>query len=66
LKILAYVPAGFTVIARTYVDAHWTSDEVFGAAIGLFTARWVVGLHEPTKARVQLVSVYPPLLSIAF
>ena len=25
LKILAYVPAVFTVIARTYVDAHWTS-----------------------------------------
>ncbi|MGA2506430.1 MAG: phosphatase PAP2 family protein [Chitinispirillaceae bacterium] len=66
LKILAYAPAVFTVIARTYQDAHWTSDEVFGSAIGFFAASWVVDIHKQKNSQVQIISVYPPALSISF
>ena len=66
LKILAYTPAGLTVIARVYEDSHWTSDQVFGAAIGFFVASWVVDRHEQKQSRVQVISVYPPVVSISF
>jgi membrane-associated phospholipid phosphatase len=66
LKILAFTPAGLTALARTYQEAHWTSDEVFGAAIGLFTASWVLKLHKLKNTTVQIVSVYPPAMSITF
>lgn len=48
LKILAYVPAGLSVISRVYLDRHWTSDVFFGGAIGYFCATWVVDQHENT------------------
>lgn len=66
LKIAAYVPTACTVIARVYQDAHWASDQVFGVAIGFFAARWVIGLHEHKNAAVQISSVYPPTISVAF
>ena len=67
LKILCYVPAGLTDVARVYEDSHWTSDQVFGTAIGIFVASWVVNLHKPgKKSRVKLSSVYPPTKSVAF
>jgi membrane-associated phospholipid phosphatase len=66
LKIVAYVPAGLTAIARVYEDSHWTSDQVFGAAIGFLAASWVVDLHEQKNSQVQIISAYPPVLSIAF
>lgn len=46
LKILAYVPAALSVIGRVYLDKHWSSDVIFGGAIGYFTATWVVDQHE--------------------
>lgn len=66
LKILAYTPAGLTLIARIYEDSHWTSDQVFGAAIGFLAASWVADLHEQKNSRVQITSAYPLVLSIAF
>jgi membrane-associated phospholipid phosphatase len=46
LKILAYVPAGLSMIGRVYLDKHWTSDVFLGGAIGYLTATWVVDQHE--------------------
>ena len=46
LKVLPYIPAGLTVASRVYKNAHWASDCFFGAAIGYFTADWVMDLHE--------------------
>ncbi|PKL81644.1 MAG: hypothetical protein CVV24_14210 [Ignavibacteriae bacterium HGW-Ignavibacteriae-3] len=46
LKILAYVPAGLSVIGRVYLDRHWASDVFFGGAIGYFAATWAVDQHE--------------------
>ena len=66
LKILAYVPAVFTVIARTYVDAHWTSDEVFGSAIGFFAASCVLDTHKQKNSRIKIISVYPPAVGVTF
>jgi hypothetical protein len=59
LKILAYVPAGFTMFSRIYQHQHWLSDEVPGAAIGFFVGNWVVDLHEGKRHRINVTSMYP-------
>ena len=59
LKILAYVPAGFTMFSRIYQNKHWLSDEIPALAIGYFTGNWVVDLHEGKKHRINVTSVYP-------
>ncbi len=46
LKVLAYVPAGLSVIGRVYLDKHWTSDVFLGGAVGYLIATWVVDQHE--------------------
>ncbi|MFA7418062.1 MAG: phosphatase PAP2 family protein [Melioribacteraceae bacterium] len=46
LKVLVYLPAALTFIARIYQDHHWTSDNFIGAALGYFIANWVVDQHE--------------------
>lgn len=59
LKILAYVPAGFTMFSRIYQHKHWLSDEIPGAAIGFFVGNWVVDLHEGKRHRINVTSIYP-------
>jgi hypothetical protein len=59
LKILAYVPAGFTMFSRIYQDKHWLSDEIIAAAIGYFVGNWVVDLHEGKRHRINVTSIYP-------
>ena len=59
LKILAYVPAGFTMFSRIYQDKHWLSDEIIAAAIGYFVGNWVVDLHEGKRHRINVTSMYP-------
>jgi membrane-associated phospholipid phosphatase len=56
LKILAYVPAGFTLFSRIYQDFHWASDEFFGAAVGFATGSWVVNLHERKRHKINIPS----------
>lgn len=65
LKILAYVPAGFTMFSRLYQHKHWLSDEILAASIGFFTANWVVDLHEGKRHRINVTSMYPPAISIS-
>ena len=57
LKILAYVPAGFTLFSRIYQDKHWVSDELIGAAIGYFVGNWVVDLHEAKRHRINVAAI---------
>ena len=56
LKILAYVPAGFTLFSRIYQDKHWVSDELIGAAIGYFVGNWVVDLHEARRHKIHVAN----------
>ena len=60
LKILAYIPAGFTMFSRIYQHKHWLSDEVLAAAIGYFAGNWVVDLHEGKRHRINVASTYRP------
>lgn len=63
LKILAYVPAAFTMFSRIYQNQHWLADEVLGAAIGYFAGNWVVDLHEGKRHRINVTSVAPVVIS---
>ena len=65
LKVAAYIPAGLTFISRVYQDRHWTSDDFLGAALGYFTATWVVDQHEQVERRIQVSSLFPLTISIA-
>jgi membrane-associated phospholipid phosphatase len=66
LKMLAYVPAGLTAIARTYQGAHWASDDLFGAALGSIAGIWVLNLHKRNSSRVRIVSICPPAVGVDF
>jgi len=59
LKILAYVPAGFTMFSRIYQHQHWLSDEIIAASTGFFVGNWVVDLHEGKRHRINVTSMYP-------
>jgi membrane-associated phospholipid phosphatase len=64
-KVLAYVPAAFTMFSRIYQDDHWLSDVVPAAAIGFFVGNWVVDLHEGKRHRINVTSVAPLAISIS-
>lgn len=66
LKILAYVPAGFTMFSRIYQHQHWLSDEILAAAIGIIAGNWVVDLHEGKRHRINVTSMYPIGISYSF
>jgi membrane-associated phospholipid phosphatase len=66
LKVLAYVPAVLTLVSRVYQDQHWTSDDLLGAAFGYVIATWVVNQHESSNSPVEMSSVYPLTIRIAF
>jgi len=53
-KIMAFVPAGFTVFSRFYQDWHWPSDLFFGSATGFATGMWVVTLHEKKLHKINI------------
>ena len=65
LKILAYVPAGFTLFSRIYQDKHWVSDELLGAAFGFFVGNWVVDIHGSKRHQINVTSIFPPTISFA-
>lgn len=63
-KVLAYVPAAFTMFSRIYQDDHWLSDIIPAAAIGYFVGNWVVDLHEGKRHRINVTSVAPLAISV--
>ncbi len=59
LKVLAYLPAILTFVARIYQDHHWTSDNFLGAALAYFFANWVVDQHKKKESVVEISSSFP-------
>ncbi len=53
-KIMAFVPAAFTLFSRIYQNEHWASDELLGAVIGFSTGEWVVNLHEGKRHKINI------------
>jgi hypothetical protein len=49
---LAYGIATLTALSRINDNAHWASDAFFGSALGYFTARAVVALHNEKRLAV--------------
>lgn len=64
LKVLAYIPAALTFVARIYQDHHWTTDNFVGAALGYFVATWVVDQHEKKEFMVEVTSGFPLTIAI--
>jgi membrane-associated phospholipid phosphatase len=64
VKILAYVPCGFTMFSRIYQDYHWISDSFAGAFIGYFVGNWVVDLHNEQKHKIEVTSIFPPTFTV--
>jgi membrane-associated phospholipid phosphatase len=64
LKVLVYAPSVLTFVSRVYQDMHWTSDNLFGVALGYFTATWVVDLHERNESRLHVSSIFPLTISV--
>ena len=48
---LAYGIATLTALSRVNDNDHWASDVFFGSAIGYFTAKAIIGLHDSKKDR---------------
>jgi len=46
MKILFYGLATSTAMARTYDNAHWASDTIAGALVGIYTANFVTRLNK--------------------
>ncbi len=46
----AYAAAALAALSRVNDDEHWASDIFVGSAIGYFTAKAVVGRHDPAQA----------------
>ena len=54
---LAYGIASLTALSRVHDDKHWASDIFAGSALGYFTAKAVIKLHDKDKA--NNISLYP-------
>ena len=63
LKALIYIPAGLTLASRIYKNEHWATDCVLGAAIGHFTAVWVMNEHKKKDAKDAADYTLRPYLS---
>lgn len=51
-RVLAYGLAGATAYARMDSNAHWFSDTVAGAALGIATGRFISGRHQGNKSKL--------------
>ncbi len=48
---LAYGIATLSALSRVYDNDHWTSDVFFGSALGYFTAKEIIRLHDSKKRK---------------
>lgn len=53
-KILFYGLASATALARTYDNAHWASDTLAGALVGIYTANYVTRLNRKRRRKQAL------------
>lgn len=52
---LAYGLATLTAAARVYDSEHWASDVFFGAALGYFTSKAILKLHQKADSRLTIM-----------
>ena len=57
IKPISYGIAAMTGLSRINFEAHWASDVFFGAALGYFTAKTLLRLHNNKKG--QHFTIYP-------
>lgn len=48
---LAYGIATLSALSRVYDDAHWASDVFLGSALGYFTAKAIIRLHDNKREK---------------
>jgi PAP2 superfamily len=53
-RVVGYGVGAGTAFQRIHHDAHWLSDTVAGAALGIATAKWVMKRREDTAPRGDL------------
>ena len=53
-RVLAYGLAGATAYARMDSNAHWLSDTVAGAALGIATGRFISGRSQGSQSKLAL------------
>lgn len=53
-RVLGYGIAAGTAVQRMRHDAHWLSDTVAGAGLGLATARFVMGRRDTSNRRADI------------
>jgi membrane-associated phospholipid phosphatase len=59
---VAYGLATLTGLSRVYTNAHWSSDALFGAAIGYVTSRALLSYHkEETKKSAKRLTILPEI-----
>ena len=51
---IAYGLATLTGLSRIYSNEHWSSDVVFGAALGYFVSKGVLSFHKEAKKESRL------------
>jgi hypothetical protein len=54
---LAYGIATLTAWSRVNDNAHWYSDAFLGSAIGYYTAKSLLHLHDATRAKERRLSL---------
>jgi membrane-associated phospholipid phosphatase len=57
LTPVSYGIASLTALSRLNDEKHWASDVIFGAALGYFTAKTILKLHNNKKGRH--FTIYP-------
>ena len=57
IKPISYGIAALTGLSRINYEAHWASDVFFGAALGYFTSKTLLRLHNNKKG--QHFTIYP-------
>jgi membrane-associated phospholipid phosphatase len=64
-RVLGYGVAAGTAYQRIKHDAHWFSDTVAGAGLGVATARFVMERHDGTDNRRGQLKVEPTPAGVA-
>ena len=64
-KLFWYGSAGMVGLSRIYHNQHWASDVFLGAALGYFTAKFILNSHSETKTNSPGMSVsFSPVFSV--
>lgn len=64
LKVVYIAPALLTGISRVMQNKHWVSDVFLGAAVGLFTAKYVHSLHEKPEILIPSTTQQADIINI--